>query len=343
MSDEEAKWKVITFEIEGQEWRDIECTFVEPIEGANKYDKPRGLRFYGEEDFPLAEFFGPVNFWREDRSAKPSALTTPTPTAPELLRNQPEGEGIPAGFTKWEGGEWNGDPAAKVETIVKRDLVNYPINKAGKLPADAWRNYIEFYRIIDTPTDQVRNDSQHVGEDGGEGSNEDLLDIRWEIIGEEGSHGPDADGWYVIDTSQFTRIRIDRDTEFKCSDGNIRQRRIDGEVGFLIADVSSYTWGVGGADKQLHYSFTHWRPWTPQLDWAPYYGLTPPTHHGYRLETSIRESDGQNVYRYVPTDRFIPHEPDTMAVSDMSREQLEEAFGSVGLRLDVAKKPEEVI
>lgn len=115
---------------------------------------------------------------------------------------------------------------------------------------------------------------------------------------------------------------IKRDTEFMCSDGVIRQRRIDGEVGFLELRMETFNEFEG--EKTLAYRFTHSRDWKPAIDWAPYFGLTPPTHYGYRLET--RWHEGGNQYRYVPTDQFIAHEGDWQDISKLDREELNDAL-----------------
>lgn len=131
----------------------------------------------------------------------------------------------------------------------------------------------------------------------------------------------DKDGWMPI-AEGVTGMTIKRDTEFKCADGNIRQRRVPQGVGALELNF-----------EKEHLEPTHYRDWKPALDWSPYYGLTPPSHAGYHLETTVREHDGQNMYRYVPTDAATPHEPDVVNVADMSADELNEMFESAGLTL----------
>jgi hypothetical protein len=141
------------------------------------------------------------------------------------------------------------------------------------------------------------------------------------------------DPWVWIPSST-SKLVIKRDTEFFCADGEVRQRRVDGEIGFLELDLNKIA-------REGH-SFTHMRDWKPALEWAPYFGLTPPSHFGYRLETKV-EQGGENFYRYVPTDQFIAHEPDMVAIADMSVEELEETLGSAGLGLVYDKKNEEPV
>jgi hypothetical protein len=150
---------------------------------------------------------------------------------------------------------------------------------------------------------------------------ETTLQTEFVLEGEEGSPDADEGGWYPI-SADTTHIIIKHDTEFKCEDDRIRQRRVPQGEPLLELDLS-----------KEHTRFTAWRPWKPALDWAPYYGLTPPSHAGYHLETMVRTSDGQNMYRYLPTEAATPHEPDVQSIADMSREEIDETFDSVGLKL----------
>lgn len=131
---------------------------------------------------------------------------------------------------------------------------------------------------------------------------------------------PPGEGWKPI-SAETDGLIIKRDTEFFCADGVVRQRRIAPGEESLTIDLNAEP-----------VRFTQMRDWKPALDWAPYYGMTPPSHRGYRLETSVRVSDAQPIYRYVPSDRDEPFEPDGwISVSDMTREDLDEALASVGL------------
>lgn len=136
---------------------------------------------------------------------------------------------------------------------------------------------------------------------------------------------PGQNPWVPIPYSE-TALRLERDTEFMCSDGIIRQVRIDGEVGY--AETSTFH----TFDYKDPYRYTHRRDWKPQLEWAPYFGMKPSTHYGYRCETRV--SDGQNEYRFVPTNQYIKHEPDGwIEITANNLDEISDVLARAGLTL----------